>query len=1464
MSAVRAAVRFLVSVAVLAGLFGGVPAALLQWGDWPINGVPTGEQVSDAPNALLSDGAIVGVLTVALWAAWALLVLSLVAEVIAQARGVTTNGWTSRLPFRLGGPFERLAGFLVGSIVFSVASASTAGATPALPTPAVGELPQADPGAHGPTSGEEIVVALDFAAALDASRSGDGTAASTGTASAGAEGPNRSFDAAELGGETAPANAEPPVAETAGFDSQPTVTVGHGDTPWSLAEAHLGDGTRWREVWELNRAITQPDGGQWVDADAGLHPGWELVLPADATGADAVGPIALGPAQDTGEVEQAPTEVTVESGDSFWGLAKKGLASWGHEPTDAEIAAYWQVMMDENEGRLLPPEDPDLIYPGQALVLPAVPGQEGGPHAGAEPAPDPNADPGVEAPAEDEGSAPEQGDAGSEEGAGASGTESGDDSAAESTDESGSPDDSTTGSGDHAGGEDAPSESEVTDETVDGGDDAGSEDETSSDAGSEDEATEETAPPDDASESDEIEAGPPETDASEGESPDGEGEEDAALDEDPTPDGGVADGDSTDADGLIDDTYDESYLDELPPEDEADGEAAAPEAEAGDAEEESGTDAGDAEEDEADDSTEDEAAAPEAGDAEEEAPSIPGMPSPGPSVGEESAAGEMPEVPDSGEGEGEGSKEPARPSESTDEAAAGADVDTSETSSSYEVEEEDSGSSSLRPVGLIMGGLTVAGAVALLYRRRRAQLRRRQKGEYATPPDDNLQALEQQLLEGADQDGAVLLDAALRAAAAGSGSRGLPPLRWVETAPQSVTLVLESAAPAPPGFEAVDAFSWQTRATGRELASLGSAAAAPAPTLVPVGATSETTEALIELETGGVISIDGRPDDVLGLVRAMALAAATAPWSEQSRVLLVGIAGDLTDLPWVSQVDLDTAISEAEGHAARTEGALRSLQCTATSEARASGLRPEAWDPLVVISAQRPDHPEHAQRLAELGRLRASAVGFVTLSSSRMALPGRALVLQDDGTLRIDGVDEAVWPRYLDEEETDGLVALMEHAGRRDEEAYQPLPADPGVRRPVRQPSGPAGPGEAQSSASERWPVFAPDEDQELESPGTVATEAEDGPAEPDPEPETETSRFAPEIPSLPELPDLPELVEVEDLLQAGATAADEAARLAGNYDDDRYGSGAESELVDGGGRGPSRDVEATPPTGTVEVAPAGTAHPEALRPVGGVGELLAEVDVLVRVLGDVEAVRLNGEAEEKLVPTRQKGLEAITYLALRETSVGREDLEINLFPDGTQKAKTVYNTISSARALVGDDLFPAPDSSRYVLSDRVVTDYGLFCELVAQADETEDAHEAARLLTDGLSVVRGEPFLGVGRNYTWVGPHRGMIVAQVVDAAEELAEIRLATGDWRAAEWAARQGLKAFPADERMYRLLMRAASAAGNVAGVRRVFSELCDVTADPDLGVEPEDTLHPETVELLEELTRSTQSSPHQVHA
>lgn len=255
-------------------------------------------------------------------------------------------------------------------------------------------------------------------------------------------------------------------------------------------------------------------------------------------------------------------------------------------------------------------------------------------------------------------------------------------------------------------------------------------------------------------------------------------------------------------------------------------------------------------------------------------------------------------------------------------------------------------------------------------------------------------------------------------------------------------------------------------------------------------------------------------------------------------------------------------------------------------------------------------------------------------------------------------------------------------------------------------------------------------------------------------------------------------------------------------------------------------------------------------------GRLLADVDVLVRVLGDIEVVRTD-EPDTRLTVPKQKALEAVTYLGLRDGRVDREDLQAALWPAGANSAKTFHNTIWAARKMLGRDrdgaeLLPEPLEGHYHLSDRVGTDYGMFHELTTRADEIDDPAAAGDVLAEALSLVRGEPFMGVGRSYAWAAPHAGLIVAEVVNAAEELAEVRLAGGDWRGAEWAARQGLRAFPCDERMYRILMRAAHAAGSVAGVQRAFQELAAAIADPDDGVEPDDTLHPETIALLDQMT------------
>jgi DNA-binding SARP family transcriptional activator len=95
--------------------------------------------------------------------------------------------------------------------------------------------------------------------------------------------------AATVGAETPTASvvpAEPPTyEEVARLSAAPATsyTVVRYDTLWRIAQTHLGDPLRWRELFALNRGKVQPDHRTLEDPQL-IMPGWILTLPADATG----------------------------------------------------------------------------------------------------------------------------------------------------------------------------------------------------------------------------------------------------------------------------------------------------------------------------------------------------------------------------------------------------------------------------------------------------------------------------------------------------------------------------------------------------------------------------------------------------------------------------------------------------------------------------------------------------------------------------------------------------------------------------------------------------------------------------------------------------------------------------------------------------------------------------------------------------------------------------------------------------------------------------------------------------------------------------------------------------------------------------------------------------------------------------------------------------------------------------
>jgi len=75
-------------------------------------------------------------------------------------------------------------------------------------------------------------------------------------------------------------------------------------------------------------------------------------------------PIDLG-----AEPNASPDHVIVERGDHLWKISERRL---GPLVATAEVAAYWRRVIARNTPHLRS-GDPDLIYPGEVVELPANP-----------------------------------------------------------------------------------------------------------------------------------------------------------------------------------------------------------------------------------------------------------------------------------------------------------------------------------------------------------------------------------------------------------------------------------------------------------------------------------------------------------------------------------------------------------------------------------------------------------------------------------------------------------------------------------------------------------------------------------------------------------------------------------------------------------------------------------------------------------------------------------------------------------------------------------------------------------------------------------------------------------------------------------------------------------------------------------------------------------------------------------
>ncbi len=229
-----------------------------------------------------------------------------------------------------------------------------------------------------------------------------------------------------------------------------------------------------------------------------------------------------------------------------------------------------------------------------------------------------------------------------------------------------------------------------------------------------------------------------------------------------------------------------------------------------------------------------------------------------------------------------------------------------------------------------------------------------------------------------------------------------------------------------------------------------------------------------------------------------------------------------------------------------------------------------------------------------------------------------------------------------------------------------------------------------------------------------------------------------------------------------------------------------------------------------------------------------------IAVLGPVVVCGAEGAFDRRPTLT-----ELVTYLALHRGGATTESWSTAVWPERRVPVQTVANRLSEARRALGAASDGLPRlrrrGDRHLLVD-VKTDWERFQSLAVE-DATEDRRRA-------LSLVRGRPFADLRRgHWTVIEGLESEVVAAVAACARRLGEELLTSGDPDGASWAAHQGLRAAPWDERLHRLLMRSADAAGDRGGGEEALRQLAlrlEIEGDPLRAV------HPLTASLYERLT------------
>ncbi|MET9272251.1 hypothetical protein [Kribbella sp. NPDC003557] len=239
---------FVALLAILA-IVGGVPYVLLRFfgTPWP-DTMPSKSMLFSE----LSVETVLGIIAFFIWIAWLHFVVCLVAEAVAEIRG---HGLSPRVP--LGGGSQALARRLIGTVVLIAAGAGVS-------LPVASAVTTSGPAAPTSVSVQHESSASQFRQTEAASTVLSGSHQQSKTS----VGVRTNND--HKGQVVKYTEVRPPQGR-------------NYDCLWDIAERYLGEGRRYKEIYDLNKNKLQPDGRRLTNPDL-ILPGWQVRLPADAKG----------------------------------------------------------------------------------------------------------------------------------------------------------------------------------------------------------------------------------------------------------------------------------------------------------------------------------------------------------------------------------------------------------------------------------------------------------------------------------------------------------------------------------------------------------------------------------------------------------------------------------------------------------------------------------------------------------------------------------------------------------------------------------------------------------------------------------------------------------------------------------------------------------------------------------------------------------------------------------------------------------------------------------------------------------------------------------------------------------------------------------------------------------------------------------------------------------------------------